>query len=142
MELKKSSLKPGIFRYWILEDIAERGVAKPFNSKDEELLDRFEELARDAVSLRLASDVPLGVFLSGGLDSSTVTALIQATGTRRAHTFTIGFDAWGYDEAKYARAVAEHLGTEHTECYVGPEQALAVIPELPNIYDEPFADAS
>lgn len=127
--------------YWSLADVAEQGVAnrKP-NSND--LVGELDYLLRDAVSSRMAADVPLGAFLSGGFDSTIVTALMQAQSSSPVKTFTIGFNEQGYNEAVHAKAVAKHLGTEHTELYVTPEQAMAVIPKLPTIWDEPFSDSS
>ncbi len=129
-------------RYWSLLDVAARGQDAVLDIDEEEARDRLETLLTDAVTRRMVADVPLGVFLSGGIDSSTVTALMQANSAQPVRSFSIGFHEEGFDEAKHAKAVAAHLGTDHTELYVTAEQALAVIPKLPTIYDEPFADSS
>jgi len=108
----------------------------------ESAVDGLEALVSDAVGLRLVSDVPLGAFLSGGVDSSLVAALMRKTATGPVRTFTIGFDDVRYNEAPFAKDVAKHLGTEHTELYVGTDAARDVACELPTLYDEPFADSS
>ena len=128
--------------YWSAREIAEGGVADPFEGDESEAVAQLDALLRDAVGLRMVADVPLGAFLSGGIDSSAVVALMQAQSSRPVRTFTIGFSEAAYDEAAYARAVAAHLGTDHTELYVTTEEARAVLPALPTLYDEPFADSS
>lgn len=128
--------------YWFANAIAEAGVRHPFSGNEAEAVESLDELLRDAVALRMEADVPLGAFLSGGIDSSTVVALMQAQSVRPVRTFSIGFFESDYDEAEHAKAVAKHLGTEHTELYVTADEAMAVIPRLPEIYDEPFADSS
>jgi asparagine synthase (glutamine-hydrolysing) len=127
--------------YWNLGTVAEQGVANA-GGDPEVLADELDGLLRDAVGRRMAADVPLGAFLSGGYDSTTVAALMQAQSERPVRTFSIGFHEEVYNEAKHAKAVAEHLGTDHTELYVTSDQAMAVIPKLPAIYDEPFSDSS
>jgi len=128
--------------YWSAREVAERGVSNPFTGTDGEAIEQLDTLLREAVALRMIADVPIGAFLSGGLDSSTVVALMQAQSDRPIKTFTIGSTDPGFDESRHGRAVARHLGTDHTELIVTPEDALAVIPRLPTLYDEPFADSS
>ncbi len=132
----------GPVAYWSARDVAESGTRNPLQLSDGEATDALEAKLRDAVGLQMVADVPLGAFLSGGVDSSTVVALMQAMSTRPVRTFSIGFPDARYDEAQAARAVAAHLGTDHTELYVTPEDALALIPELPRFFDEPFSDSS
>jgi asparagine synthase (glutamine-hydrolysing) len=134
--------EPNIYKYWDAVQVAQAGVDKPFLGTPEEAVNSLEVLAKDAVQQQMAADVPLGAFLSGGIDSSTVVALMQAQSTRPIKTFSIGFDDALYNEAVHAKAVAKHLGTDHTEIYVTPEEARKVIPQLPKIYCEPFADHS
>jgi asparagine synthase (glutamine-hydrolysing) len=129
-------------RYWTPEGAFAAGQADPFSGSIEEAADALEALLRDAVNLQMISDVPLGAFLSGGVDSSTVTALMQAQSDRPVKTFTISFREGMYNEAPFAAAVARHLGTDHNALEVTPTEAQAVIERLPGIYDEPYADSS
>lgn len=144
ISLKSGS--PGVLpeplTYWSIREAAERGAADPFRGTDEEAVSYLDGLLREAVRLRLESDVPLGAFLSGGVDSSTIVSLMQEVATGSVKTFTIGLPEAGYNEAPSAKAVASHLGTDHTELYVTPGDAMEVIPLLPSLYDEPFADSS
>jgi asparagine synthase (glutamine-hydrolysing) len=131
---------PGPVPYWSARSVAEAGADHGLSP--EEATDRLDELLRDAVARRMVADVPLGAFLSGGVDSSIVVALMQAQSSRPVRTFTIGYDDPDFNEAEDAKAVAGHLGTDHTELYVSPQDCMAVIPHLPRLYDEPFADSS
>lgn len=128
--------------YWSLAEVAESGTSRPFTGTDDEAMTLLEERLCAAVRGQMVSDVPLGALLSGGVDSTTVVALMQANCTRPIRTFTIGFEEQEYDEAKYAKEVARHLGTDHTELQLGAGDALSLIPAMPGIYDEPFADSS
>ena len=128
--------------YWSLANVAEHGVANPFAGSDVEAVDALELHLGAAVRGQMVADVPLGALLSGGIDSSLITALMQANSSRPVRTFTIGFDEQTYDESTHARAVAAHLGTEHTELRLSANDALDLIPRLPAMYDEPFADSS
>jgi asparagine synthase (glutamine-hydrolysing) len=128
--------------YWSLDDVATRGLAHPFSGSDADAIDALDTLLADAVSCNMISDVPLGAFLSGGIDSSAVVALMVAGKRGPVRTFSIGFPDFGYDESPYASAVAAHLGTAHEELTVTAADALAVVPQLAEMYDEPFADSS
>ncbi|KVO41219.1 asparagine synthase (glutamine-hydrolyzing) [Burkholderia ubonensis] len=133
---------PRVRAYWTLEHAIEAGRAEPFEGTAQEAVGLLDGILRKAVAQQMEADVPLGAFLSGGVDSSAIVALMQAQSAAPVDTFTIGFHEAGYDEAGYAKAVARHLGTRHTELYVTADHALAVVPKLPSIYDEPFSDAS
>lgn len=128
--------------YWSLDDLAEQARSSSFPGDEREAANALDALIRDAVGLRMIADVPLGAFLSGGIDSSLVVAQMQAQSPTPVRTFTIGFAEAEFDESRFARAVARHLGTDHTELVVSPAEARAVIPALPETYDEPFADVS
>ena len=128
--------------YWSAKETAARGVADPFSGGEAEAIEQLDALLRDAVRLRMIADVPLGAFLSGGIDSSTIVGLMQTQSTQPVKTYSIGFREDEYNEAGHAKAVAKHLGTDHTELYVTPAEAREVIPLLPAIYDEPFSDNS
>ncbi len=136
---------PGDLRletYWSAAQMAVSGLAHPFRGSPPDAVEALDDLLRQSVRERMVADVPLGAFLSGGIDSSAIVALMQSQSSRPVKTFTIGFAEWGYDEAAYARQVASRLGTEHTEWTITSDEALQVIPRLPGLYDEPFADAS
>jgi asparagine synthase (glutamine-hydrolysing) len=128
--------------YWTLATWADAAPAGRFAGSDADAVAMLEQLLGEAVRLQMVADVPLGAFLSGGIDSSLIVALMQQRAAGRVRTFTIGFTESDYDESQHARAVAQHLGTEHTELIVTPTEAMRVIPRLATIYDEPFADSS
>lgn len=134
--------RPEPIAYWSLHDRVEAAEKDPFTGSRKEAAGELEKKLLDAVRMRMEADVPLGAFLSGGIDSSLIVALMQAQSRRAVKTFTIGFQEKGFDEAVHAKAVADHLQTQHTELYVTPEEARGVIPRLPILYDEPFGDSS
>jgi asparagine synthase (glutamine-hydrolysing) len=134
--------EPKVWAYWSGAKVAQSGVANTFMGNYDQAINELEVLLKDAVCKQMMADVPLGAFLSGGVDSSTIVALMQAQSSQPIKTFTIGFNEEGYNEAVHAKAVAKHLGTNHTELYVTDEQVRAVIPLLATLYDEPFSDSS
>ena len=128
-------------RWWSLADVVQAGARQQITNEGE-ALETLEQRLVDAVRLQSSADVPLGAFLSGGVDSSTIVALMQRQATRPVKTFTVGFEEAEFDESPYARAVAKHLGTDHSELFVKATEAQTVIAQLPAMYDEPFADSS
>jgi len=137
-----SSARPKPEHYWDLRAVAEASIQDPYRGSEQEAISELEALLKDAVGIRMVSDVPLGAFLSGGIDSSTIVALMQAQSSKPVRTFTIGFHEKNFNEAGFAKEVAQHLGTDHTELYISPRETLDVIPKLPAMYDEPFSDYS
>lgn len=148
MELPIDHLRAGrdllsdMHAYWSLEDYAAQGDHSYFDGGEDEALDGFASLLSDAVRRRMVSDVPLGSFLSGGIDSSLVTAVMQSISAQKIKTYSIGFEDQGYDESHYAAKIADHLGTDHNALIVSERDVQAVIPSLPDMYDEPLADIS
>lgn len=129
-------------RYWSMRKAAEEGIKDPFTGTETEAADRLEELLTEAIRGQLISDVPVGAFLSGGIDSPLIVSLMQKISTTPVQTFTIGFEDKKYNEAQFAEEIARHLKTEHTQLYVTEKELLEVIPRLSEIFTEPFADSS
>jgi asparagine synthase (glutamine-hydrolysing) len=142
LTLDSETAIPKVQHYWSAKEVAFSGQRSPLELSDNEAVEALHRLLLRAVKLRMIADVPLGAFLSGGVDSSTIVALMQAQSQRPVKTFTIGFHEEGYNEAKDAKKVAEHLHTDHTELYLNSRDALDVIPLLPTMFDEPFSDSS
>lgn len=134
--------EPRLRRYWRIDDAARRGLEAPYRGGEDEAIEALDVLLRRVVREHMIADTPLGVLLSGGIDSSSVTAIMQAISPRPVHSYAIGFEDRRWNEAPHAKSVARHLGTAHTELYLTEDEARAVIPNLPDIYDEPFADVS
>lgn len=128
--------------YWFMPEVVQSGIDHSFAGSEEEAVDQLESLLKETIAIQRVADVPLGAFLSGGVDSSTVVALMQAQASRPVQTFTIGFHEKEYNEASYAEAIAKHLGTDHTTLYLSKNEVLEHIPQIHKLYDEPFSDAS
>lgn len=131
-----------ISSYWSVRDVAARGMSQPFKGSRREAADELERLLKEAIREQMVADVPVGAFLSAGIDSSTVVSLMQAQSVQKVKTFTIGMNKEQFDEAKYAAQIAKRLGTEHTELYISEKEAQSVIPKIADIFGEPFADSS
>ena len=142
LEAENAGRELRVTRYWSGPQTIADGTATPFTGSPDEAVRETEKLLKQSIAGQMLADVPLGAFLSGGIDSSTVVALMQNLSTRPVKTFSIGFNEPDYDEAPHAKAVARHLGTDHTELYLSDQDALATVPRLAGIYSEPFADSS
>lgn len=142
LSVSHNNREPIIFSYWSGKQVIEEATRSPFVGTPEEAVSSLEQLLFDSIDMQMMADVPVGAFLSGGVDSSTVVALMQARSSKPVRSFSIGYQEAQYNEAQHAKAVAQHLGTTHTELYLSARDALHVIPKLAQIYDEPFADSS
>ena len=142
LTISQDQTKPKIETYWSTSRVALEGVRNPFVGSDSQAIDELEHLLKSSVSQQMVADVPLGSLFSGGVDSSLILALMQAHSSRPVNSFTIGFHEEGYNESVPAKVVADYLGTDHSEMYVSPKDAIDVIPLLPKLYCEPFADPS
>lgn len=142
LEIDAPYQKPQISTYWSVREAARHGQEHPFQGSRQEAADELERLLKASVKDQMVADVPVGAFLSAGIDSSTIVALMQAQSNQKVRSFTIGMNDPRYNEATYAKEIAKHLGTEHTELYITEEDAKAVIPKLAWMFAEPFADSS
>jgi asparagine synthase (glutamine-hydrolysing) len=142
LRLSLCDKKVEVEQYWDIKRVVQAALDNPFEGTEKQAILELESILSTSVVDQMMSDVPLGAFLSGGIDSSTIVALMQSQSSSKIKTFTIGFNEEGYDEAKHAKDVANYLGTEHTELYVTASEALNVIPQLPMMFDEPFSDSS
>ncbi len=142
LQVSRRQPEPVSRAYWTVDQVIAKGVEAPFEGSAEQAVSALEEKLLTVIGRQMLSDVPLGAFLSGGVDSSAIVALMQAQSSERIKTFSIGFQDPRFNEAQYAKEVAEHIGTDHEELYVSAQQALDVVPTLPDIWDEPFADPS
>lgn len=142
LEVSEASKYNAPKRYWSLADAIAEGKRNPFQGSPSQAVIQLEALLKDAVGKQMIADVPLGAFLSGGIDSSLIVSIMQSQSSKPVRTFTIGFDDIKYNEADHAKLVADHLKTDHTALYISPKQALDTVPKLASIYSEPFADSS
>lgn len=142
IEIEAPYCKYSQYKYWDIMQVAKSGQENLFKGSENEATDQLESLIKESIKNQMVADVPVGAFLSGGIDSSVVVSIMQELSSNRIKTFSIGFDENLYNEAKDAKNTAEYIGTEHTELYIGPKDIIQIIPELPYIYGEPFADSS
>lgn len=142
LEIKKPFREGRVAKYWDIMEVAKYGEDNPLECSEAELTDRLDNLLQAAIKEQLVADVPVGAFLSGGIDSTTVSAVMQSVSSAPIKTFCIGFKTANYNEAEHAKKIAEYLGTDHTELYITEREAMDIIPRIPYIYGEPFADDS
>ena len=142
LTLDINTLKYRVQTYYSLKDVALKGQQNKFKGSFHEASLELERLLKESIKGQMIADVPLGAFLSAGIDSSTIVSLMQSIAPGKVRTFTIGMEDEKYNEAVYAKEIAHHLGTEHTEIYISDKDARAVVPKLPFMFGEPFADSS